>query len=296
MRHEKTDTTETLHFDTLGEALSFSQQHQPDDHTGNRIDPSPSWDNDTGFAGAVHAAEHGWPEGLARITKMAASIDVCNKVHKPEVYFDVVGEGGWDMGAVMAGLPEVAIAQRDSELQIDSPNGPVVKIGVNLCASAGITADVITARGAAMAALVDALETAGKRVELWLLCSFARECGRNGDGTYTGYGDKLIYEIVIKQAHESLSLDKLAFMLAHPAMFRRIIFAMFPGTDMGKQSVFRSMKGYPSEHPESAQFDVYLASAMWKTVQWASPASARAWVLGQLAGFGVSVDGEGGQP
>jgi hypothetical protein len=70
-------------------------------------------------------------------------------------------------------------------------------------------------KGAMVLALVDKLEAAGIRVQLdvMLICS---AIGRN---------DTWHISVAAKGANERLQIDSLAFLLAHPSSFRRVMFS-----------------------------------------------------------------------
>jgi hypothetical protein len=80
--------------------------------------------------------------------------------------------------------------------------------------SAGVRGNAVMRRGVEIAAIVDAFETRGIRCEVeHRLASLSS-------------GDRWQCSIMLKQAHDPLNLDVLAFSLAHPAMYRRICFAL----------------------------------------------------------------------
>lgn len=93
----------------------------------------------------------------------------------------------------------------------------VVRIAVNLAASATVRASETMKRGAAILSLVHALEESGVRVELDVIA--ATEGERSSK-------DSLVYRIRVKRAKDPLVLQELAFALAHPGMLRRITFEL----------------------------------------------------------------------
>jgi hypothetical protein len=95
---------------------------------------------------------------------------------------------------------------------------PTMTIALNIRASCAIGSREIANFGAAIVALVDRLESRRVRVELLGLfatnISKKRYCGAWG----------------IKQAQDHLDLSAVAFSFAHPAMLRRIGFALMERT------------------------------------------------------------------
>jgi len=101
---------------------------------------------------------------------------------------------------------------------------PIIKLIVNVSASAGIKSDRLINRGAAITALVDQIESAGNSCEIYAV-----------EPTRTSEGDFVTAPMVkVKTAGEVVSIDDIAFALGHPSMLRRVFFALMeidPATD-----------------------------------------------------------------
>lgn len=180
-----------------------------DDDYGSKKD---CWHGTHNFGDAMKLAREGWAEGVEMIEKLAAGLETMTgeMVRKPEILWDVQGDFA-DAGLYATGVPECMGSF--TEVEIVDGKGKIVKILMNLSVSYGVDTKTIMRRGAAAAALIDALETAGRSCEL--------EIAAGSEG-----GNKEMMTIVpVKHAGEPLELDRLAFLLAHPSSFRRLFFS-----------------------------------------------------------------------
>ena len=173
---------------------------------------SPSWDYMAGWDGALKLASAGWPDGLERLDQAQAEILAGGTLTtRHVVHYDVAGDEV-DVGRFVSGEPENMLTF--DTVTVSGP-GPVVSLVVNLTASAAISARAYFARGAAVMVLVDALENAGRRVELSVVASVGSHASAATD----------TIRVLIKQADQPLDRDRLAFVVCHPAFFRRLCFS-----------------------------------------------------------------------
>jgi hypothetical protein len=235
------------------------------------------------FGEAVQLAEGGWTEGLARIAALSSVIytQVNDRVLRDELAYDVVGDA-WDMGRVLTGEPECAMRWEQAEVPITA-TGKVVRIVVNASASWEVSADVLFTRGAAICALVDALESAGRRCEV----TVATATTGGSDNTH-----HMEMRVLVKHAADALQPEALAFALCHASMLRRLVFSI---KECSPRSVLKSFNikvgggyGAPAE-VRGERGDLYLPAARANDSQWASVASAREWVLRELEQQGVTL-------
>jgi len=115
------------------------------------------------------------------------------------------------MGSYLAGDPRPRIDARRTN---DDSNGKgkAVTIMVNAASSAAISADSLARKGAAILTLIDALESAGRPVEVIV-------------GSYSLKGRRALdVRVTLKRAGQRMSLDALAFAIGSPDFFRRVIF------------------------------------------------------------------------
>ena len=157
---------------------------------------------------ALQVAAQGWPEGRER---MLQGIEHDTEGNVPSLFpareYDVAGE--WpDVAAYCAGVPEHMVSQGEASLT----GAPVVRIGINGVYPASTSSESIHNFGIALLSHVAAYQRAGYSVALdWhsLAASDGKVCWTR---------------VEILSAGGTIDLDRLAFMLAHPAMVRRMWF------------------------------------------------------------------------
>lgn len=197
---------------------------------------------------SIKLAKDGWSEG-ARIIAAKASQMVSRLVSRTAkgmvhaIGYDVTG-AVYDPGAVMAGQPEAwgTIVPEDSKRAI--------RIVFNCSASAGVPESVIQNRGIAIASLVWMLNVEGYPVTVdWLEWS----------DHWTSGESKVYVRLVDAGTGSQIDLDRLAFGLGHPSMFRRLGQAVVDGHRGGTYGWWGShcpMRG--NSHPDC---DLYLGGA-----------------------------------
>lgn len=190
------------------------------DSCSSRVDRGQydDWAGTQTFEQAVELARRGWPEGAAKALELRAEVesavrDLIN-ARSTSYTFDVAGEFV-DVGRFLSGEPECF----GSESQDYGNNAkPVVKIVANLAASGAVSPQSLFVRGAAIVAAVDILEALGRRVEVWASKGSARVRGSD-NGAYETH-------VLVKKADQPLDIDRLGFVIAHPASLRRLFFSL----------------------------------------------------------------------
>lgn len=177
------------------------------------IKGDPSWTGSNSLEHALQVARAGWPEGTARLgAGMVSAARLVNLDNAPSTVYDVAGELP-DVGRYLAGDPEC--------MSYQCPEGasgarPLVRIAACGSIAAKLDTRQIENYGIAILTAVDQLEKSGRDVELswYMYCVDA----------YAEH-DAMLTTVTIKHAGEHLDLDRAAFALAHPSMFRRLCFA-----------------------------------------------------------------------
>jgi hypothetical protein len=167
------------------------------------------------FAEAVEQSKKGWPAGVAKLSKVRATLDhLVEKaiaVKGKNLRWDVTGDF-LDVGRYLAGEPECNGEFRDEdEGQLQTR---VVRLVANVSAMGGVNSKSIFSAGAALYAAVDILESLGHRVELWLGSGSERDSKR------------LQVYVLIKDASQQFDPDRLAFFLCSNASLRRLFFSV----------------------------------------------------------------------
>jgi hypothetical protein len=138
-----------------------------------------------------------------------------------------------DVGLYLSGEPECMT----DWVMAETPSfGKVVKVIVHLTGTAGVSAEALMYRGLLACLLIDTLEASGLRCEVWGLPKCSADNG--------GDDPKYLAQVLLKPADEPVELDRLAFMLAHPAVFRRFGFRLMEQEPEGSWAYEESTDGY----------------------------------------------------
>lgn len=192
--------------------------------------------------------------------------------------YEIVGDV-IDLPRHLSGLPD------DFLFKYEPREGPtelgrskhVLRILVNLTVTNRHDTENIIRRGATIAALVDLLEAANRRVEVmgvFGVCS-----------AYVSTPSSYFIQnvIIFKEAGQQLDLDLLYFALAHPDLLRRGGFAVWETypEDMRKMVGIPGHYGYPAAPFERIDSDIYIPHSVSPT-DFKSTESASKWLKEQL--------------
>lgn len=275
-------------FDTLWEFLNFVESPVTTHKLGRASieQPSSSWNGYATVAQAAQMGREGWEEGVKLADEFSVELSnaVSGKMLEPEVHWDVTGD--WlDVGRYVTGEPEVFGEMIETEYERTAYPPKVIHIVVNVCASSGVSEDVIKRRGAAVAALVKALELKGRRCKIDVVAP--NNGGRSGRTFYL--------TIAAKPAEEPMQLNKLVFLMAHPSMLRRLIFSAWEHADEETVREFgfsnRGMYGMVGEMPADQRGDIYLGVADLRRSNW-DKAYAEQWIVDTLKEQGIGMKDE----
>jgi len=279
----------------LSEDLSpreFLAACKPDHSHGSSTSEDSHFTGTDSYDEAARLALEGWPEGRNKVAAISTGLvaELSGRIQREEWVADVEGQV-IDVGLYLSGEPECC---RRLDL-VDSIIGsarPFIRIVISGTVSAGVSTEVITTRGAAIAALADLMELAGYAVQVDVI--FPNSSQRYGKG-----GRYLCSTVHVKQSSERLDLDSLTFWTAHPSALRRIAFARWEALDEENRRTFGfGTSGYdrcgygnvcdpPAADLEGV--DVYLGSALLGADHWNSPEKARAWIESSLGTLGVKL-------
>jgi hypothetical protein len=181
------------------------------DSLASACEDDPEWSGSETWEEAVHMLTYGWTEGRSALAEAAEySAPMMQRSRRAGYRYTPAG-GTPYVPNVCINVPNV---MRSRSRDAGRAQAPVVRIAVNIGAPARIEPQDIINRGGALVALIDNIEAAGQRVELEAVSlSF---CPRNKTD--------ICIRIMVKRAADVLSLDRVAFALASPAMLRRIKF------------------------------------------------------------------------
>lgn len=201
-------------FDSLRELVKFTKEapvasaFAGKSYLASAKTSDPKWSGTKTLEDAYDLLEHGCPDLAKKITtalKVKVSTTQAKQLRK--TVNDVCGFQA-NVPLFMVGVPTNMIqTKRVQQKQ------KVVTVIKPISASAAIKPQEIIDNGVACLQVVDAIEKAGYRVNLYLV-----EASKSGGRTCGML-------VKVKSANERMSVSKMAFCMAHPAMLRRISFA-----------------------------------------------------------------------
>ena len=175
------------------------------------------WMGEHSMKMALDKAGQGWKEGAAEIQKTFSDFNIPAKRVRQEIAYSQVGPGTLDMGRYIMGHPMAWSVWQDAEVTNDqiAINGGIVRLGINISQSAGVSATIRFNTGALILSLIDLLEQNNRRVELTLFNSI-----------YGSNGAYMRQQVRVKEADESVNLPIMAFAFANAATQRRLCWAV----------------------------------------------------------------------
>jgi len=182
-----------------------------------------------------------WEDGARDL--MDAKLEVDAVQNRATVFaddYDVTGHT-LDVGEYLAGNPTHWIGESDEEPE----QQPILRVCVHIGRRANIPAKSVMLRGAAVLSVVDSLEAAGRRVELYALW------GNKSNG------HEAFFETCVKKAEDHWSPSSVAFSLCHPAFSRRLMFRMAEGYE----EISRLSRGFGNSidpHELSQEYDLFF--------------------------------------
>ena len=237
----------------------------------SRRDKNPEWYGSTSFDAGMSLARHGWQEGREKMAK-AVGVAAMSAGFSRSPAFDLDMAGAYPIAALAAaGNPMCMV----SPSPVNERARPIVKITVSASVSAMTDSNDIFNYGAALLAFVDGLEQADIRTELHI-CYACRAMNGKDLGSFL---------IKFKKAEEALDLDKAAFILASPAMFRRLVFSLY---EMNFPKQFENGYGIPRDPVAGDDYDadsILLPSCQSFRNSLGSPAKAFAAIAPTIEGL-----------
>lgn len=229
MKKTTTYIAQTVRFDSVAEVLAKLNEPRTggSGNSSTSHDPSESWDKGVGMDGATDILRRGWADGMPVVSELLAAISV--RPAKGQVIDWVQDYTGpvFDMGEYASGNPECCW---DVEYK-HGEGSRYLDLYFNVSLAGTIPAGVPMARASAVLALVDVLETNGIRCRVNALMA-----------NHTQLAPKECYATIIKlkDYDEPLHFQDVAFTMGHPAMRRRIGFALDERAQAGGYAVQNS--------------------------------------------------------
>ena len=221
-------------------------------------DPDGHWAGKLSWKECLKTARLGMPELYDMVEPLRKEIidKLGNKIVRQEVDYDVTG-AYVDVDRYLMGEPE-CMATFYEKVAI-SRFGTIVRLVVPIAASSGISPDQIKRRGGALMALVDGLEVAGHSCEIIVSEKISGSCRSD-----IIKGREVV--IPVKRVGELMDISLLCYVLMHPSVLRRLIFAeqerMISDYRKGLGTGRHNYTGYGQpEHDSILKSDVPIAGA-----------------------------------
>lgn len=188
----------------------------------------PEWSGSHDWPEAMQFAIAGHPAARAAIGAVAVKV-----TSAPEPLWDVAPVGAFPcIPAYAAGVPEDMFTQSEDAPPVRSP---IVRIAVNMSASASVSAKHIVNRGAAIVALIDRIQSTGRRVELIAI--------KHGQSL----NHQFVWAVTVKRPEEQVDMDRIGLAFATPIMLRRFFFRVMEFTVPSQVMGHGSPTHFPNE-------------------------------------------------
>lgn len=209
------------YFDSFGAMLNYVDANPK--YGQSDKDGTSGWDGMRNFADASQLAHNGWHDVRPEVERLLSQMSdvIADRLEiAPTMTWNVAG-GVVDVGRYCGNEP---MCMLDFPMEPAERMGKVVKLFIDYGASSGFSGDFIMQRGIVLLALVDTLQKLGVSVEIY------GETAIHGSGT-------TVHTTVTKlhDPTDRLDIDELMFTLAHPAMLRRMAFAVREMSTCAKQ-------------------------------------------------------------
>jgi hypothetical protein len=245
------------------------------------------WSGTKTYDEAVALYHSGWSYANEKLDKFkqANYTKLVDRIIKPKPMYDVVGSIV-DVGRHNVGLPDDFFSYYEpynGDIVVKRGN-KVIRLLFNCAASCAVKPETIISKGAAVCTLIDALEYAGRRVEVMLVGAVSRS-----------YMGRHIYDcyVPVKEAGHALDLGRLMFCLAHPSMLRRHMFAAWECLEDSVKSAFsfhsRGNYSYPTNPSNILEHDIYI-DATTAIPELANPNLMITWITQKLKEQGVEIN------
>ena len=241
-------------FDSLAEAIVWGETAKVNStfasHPFSKDDNNESFSGSPNWPAMKKIVRDGWVKGREKIAANLAAIFASGAAELTcgAAVEHAVGGAYPDVPLYVAGNVCHMVSEGD---QLDSK--PIIKLLINVSASASTSRERIANRGAAVAALVDEIESAGNSCEVHAVDG-ATQSGASGRSFFCPV-------IQLKKSSEAISIDDLAFGLGHPSMLRRVCFAIIETIPFTNTRGFSNGYGSTGDVPSDAlPYDaIYLA-------------------------------------
>lgn len=271
---------------TIATVGNSSRRHRENDFYGPESDS---------FDAYSRIMREGWRYGADRANAYKARLidSLGGSIVVEEYAYSVEGGGELDIGRYLEGVPESVIHVVDSSRPANEGNiGDLITIAYNNCVSGGINWRSLAERGAALIALCDLLEAAGRAVEFRIVSTFRTYSPVKRDGeTYVG----ACVDITVKRAGQPVDPMLFTALVTHASGFRRLIFALIEQLPRQFQNAMRGGYGQVGELTDTQARGrndrvIYCGGALLGHGRdWNDENAVREWIIASLKAQGVEL-------
>jgi hypothetical protein len=179
------------------------------------------WKNcDKSFSGvdnlqeAIDMAFQGWAEGGVICEKTRGYIQALNPISPKLVKYGIAGTTPNVPRAIAGNLLNMRMPDKKA-----STKKKTITIIYNMCECGWTNKDMIQNKAAVTAVLIDEIEAKGFGCEVVAVATTSNERMRT------------LTSVCVKESHQPVDINRLAFSLGHPGMFRALFFADWQGDD-----------------------------------------------------------------
>lgn len=201
----------TSYYDLID--LAKSPCEMTDENRSSKKKGQKDWYGTESLDEALDLAENGYEEGLQAAKMLKDRIDAILKseTYERKYFHDVVG-GSVSLPDYVLGVPDHMM---NYDIALERHLGKTIEIVAEMGMNCGISTQSIELRGAALLAVIDALENQGFRVDV----TITETVGNHGNL-------RMCYRVPLKNGDRSLSPSMISFAITHPAWLRRILFSV----------------------------------------------------------------------
>lgn len=164
------------------------------------------WAGTKSYDEAQQLMETGWTTVAAKLTKRVPVQTKSGNANKTRPVYSVVG-GTCSVPRYLQGIPTSMIDRRQTPMK-----SKIIVVNKDMSFPAMVSADSIFEEGVKALQIIQGLEGKGYRVKLNMVWAIEDS------------NEIVALRVVVKRPDDRLSIQKMAFPLAHPAMLRRIGF------------------------------------------------------------------------
>lgn len=235
---------------------------------------SATWDLGAGYKGAVDLARDGWLEGAQRAQEALQALQLATPA--PVTRNDFYGH--------LPHVPRYCAGAPDSMIRYarDATSGSarVLTLYVPVTANAVVDAKFMANFGLGVAQYINQLETDGTRVELHAVIASALRSGW-----------RCTWAIKLKDAEQPLDLAVTSFALGHPAMLRRLGFALIERSPAPTEGGYGKAGSVSLTSLIEPPVGAYVLNGMNRAAQVArTPEQATAYVAEQIERMASEAD------